>query len=175
MIEKQLYKNFLIMIICYLLDSIISFFLPYNLSKTGISFIPSIGLMMFTLLVMTLHDPSERFFFSALCGLYYCVVYSNSLLIYVLVYVAIAFVRSYIYRNDHITLLEYLVLMFIILLLKELVVYYLMVATDVTSLTFLSFVRLRLLPTTLINTIIGAGVYGVYSLFDFKTDESEFS
>lgn len=175
MIEKQLYKNFLIMILCYLIDSIISFFLPYNLSKTGISFIPSLGLMMFTLLVMTLHDPSERFFFSAICGLYYCIVYSSSLLIYVLVYVAIAFVRSYIYRNDHISLIEYLFLIFAVLLVKELVVYYLMVMTDVTSLSLLSFIRLRLLPTTLINTALGVIVYWIYTLFDFKTDESEFS
>lgn len=174
MIEKQIWKNFLIMAICYLIDSIISFFLPYNLSKTGISFIPSLGLMMFILLVMTLRDTTERFFFAAVCGLYYCILYSNSLLIYVLVYVAIAFARSYIFRNDHITLLEFMGTAFVVILLKEIVVYYLMVGTNVTSLSFLSFVSLRLLPTTLINTALSPIVYYVFTLFDFKTDESEF-
>lgn len=174
MIEKQLYKNFIIMIIFYLIDSLISFFLPYNLSKTGVSFIPSTGLMMFILLVMTLRDTTERFFFAAICGLYYCIFYSNSLLIYVLIYIFIAFLRSYIYRNDHITFLEYVVMVVIVLAAKELTVYYLMVFTRVTSLSFLRFVSLRLLPTVLINAALSGIIYYIFTLFDFKTDENEF-
>lgn len=174
MIEKQLYKNFLIMIVFYLIDSLISFFLPYNLSKTGVSFIPSTGLMMFILLVMTLRDTTERFFFAAICGLYYCIFYSNSLLIYVLIYIFIAFLRSYIYRNDHITFIEYVVMVAIVLAAKELIVYYLMVFTRVTSLSFIRFVGLRLVPTVLINSALSGIIYYIFTLFDFKTDENEF-
>lgn len=175
MIEKQLYKNFIIMFVFYLVDSLISFFLPYNLSKTGVSFIPSTGLMMFILLVMTLRDTTERFFFAAICGLYYCIFYSNSLLIYVLIYIFIAFLRTYVYRNDHITFPEYAIMVFIVLAAKELIVYYLMVIANVTSLGFGHFIMLRLLPTALINTALSGIVYYIFTLFHFKTDENEFA
>ena len=134
--------------------------------------------MMFILLVMTLRDAIWNDSSLRPSVVFTTVSYIPILLlIYVLVYMwPLPFARSYIFRNDHITLLEFMgTAAFVVILLKgNFVVYYLMVGTNVTSLSLLSFVSLRLLPTTLINTALSPIVYYVFTLFDFKTDESEF-
>lgn len=171
---NQLYKCFLIMLICYLTDSLVTYFLPYNFTKTGITFVPAIGLMMFILLVITLTDVASRFFFATICGLFYCIVYSSSLVIYVLIYLMITFVRSFIYRNDHITILEYLVFIILTLLFKEALVYYLMILTKVTRLSLIVFVTKRLLPILLINAVLSIGVYFIFNQFHFKIEADPF-
>ena len=103
--ENYLYKCFITLFICFIIDSTISFFLPYNYTKTSITIIPCIGLMMFALLVKTVKGP-ERYFFAAVSGVYYSVVYSNSLAIYILIYCLIAFVRSYIIKIESLSLIE---------------------------------------------------------------------
>ena len=64
--------------------------------------------MMFSLLVKTI-DGAERYFFAAICGVYYSIVYSNSLAIYILIYCLIAFVRSYIVKLESFSLIESMV------------------------------------------------------------------
>ncbi|MEG0592594.1 MAG: hypothetical protein RR512_04730, partial [Coprobacillus sp.] len=92
--ESYLLKCLLAVFICFIIDSTIGYFLPYNYTKTGITIVPCIGLMMFSLLVRTV-DGAERYFFAAICGVYYSIVYSNSLAIYILIYCLVAFIRSY--------------------------------------------------------------------------------
>ena len=67
--ENYLYKCFITLFICFIIDSTISFFLPYNYTKTSITIIPCIGLMMFALLVKTVKGP-ERYFFAAVSGVH---------------------------------------------------------------------------------------------------------
>ena len=45
--DNQLIKNFLIMFVAYVVDSTIAYFLPYNLTKAGITIVPCLGLMLF--------------------------------------------------------------------------------------------------------------------------------
>lgn len=49
------------MFVCYLIDSVINFFIPTNINRSGLTFVPCIGLLMFSLLTVTIHDKSERF------------------------------------------------------------------------------------------------------------------
>ncbi len=172
--DNQLIKNFLIMFVAYVVDSTIAYFLPYNLTKAGITIVPCLGLMLFSLLSMTLHDRSERFFFSAVCGLYYCICYSNSLLIYVLFYCMITFVRSYLYRNDNMNVLEFFVFAFLVVLLKEVSVYWLMRFTHITQLGLLKFGLLRLLPTLGFNGVFSFLVYFIYTKFNFTIEPNNF-
>lgn len=59
--NNQILKNFLIMFVCYLIDSVINYFIPTNINRSGLTFVPCIGLLMFSLLTITVHDKSERF------------------------------------------------------------------------------------------------------------------
>jgi len=172
--DRHLLICFLIMIVCFMIDSVICYFLPYNLTKVGWNFVPSVGMLMFMLVVMTIHDPSSRFFFATICGLWYSICYSSGLLIYVLIYTLICFVRSYIYRNDNITVPEYLIFAAIALIVKETSVYYLMIVTKTTYLSLEVFAKYRLLPTVGINLVLGIVVFVVYTMFNFKIEADPF-
>ncbi len=93
MTDSYLFKCIMLVIACFVLDSTISYFLPYNYTKVGMTIVPCLGLMMFSMLVRTV-DGAERYLFAAICSVYYSIVYSNSLAIYILIYCLIAFVRS---------------------------------------------------------------------------------
>lgn len=160
--ESYLFKCFIIVIICFVIDSTISFFLPYNYTKTSITIVPYLGLMMFTLLVKTIEGP-ERYFYAALCGVYYSIVYSNSLAIYILIFCLIAFVRSYIIKIDLISFVESSIFCVSTICMGELIVYWLMWITNTTSYPLMSFSLMRLLPTLLFNFVLSLLIYWVYN------------
>lgn len=159
--EKYLYKCFAIVLFCFIVDSVISFFMPYNHLKTSISIVPYCGLMMFSLLVRTIDVP-ERYFFSAICGIYYSVVYSHSLVIYILIYTLIAFIRSYIVKMENFSFVESLLFSLSTIILCELVVYWLMWITNNTQYLILNFGLYRLLPTLCFNLILSVFVYWIF-------------
>ena len=153
--NNQIIKNFLIMFVCYLIDSVINFFIPTNINRSGLTFVPCIGLLMFSLLTVTIHDKSERFFFGAACGLYYSVCYSNSLMVYILIYCAITFVRTYIYRNDNITCFE-------------------SVVYAALNIGIIQFTTMRFVPTLVMNLVFAPIVYLIYKQFDIHIEPNDF-
>ena len=159
--EKYLYKCFALVLLCFVIDSVISFFMPYNHLKVSISIVPYCGLMMFSLLVKTIDMP-ERYFFGAVCGIYYSIVYSHSLVIYILVYTLIAFIRSYIVKMDKFSFVESLLFSLSTIVLCEGMVYWLMWITNSTHYLILNFVIFRLLPTLCFNLIISVFVYWIF-------------
>jgi len=160
--ENYLYKCFITILICFVVDSTISYFLPYNFTKSSITIVPCIGLMMFALLVKTIEGP-ERYFFAAVCGVYYSVVYSNSLAIYILIYCLIAFVRSYIIKIDSFSLIESSVFCISTIFVEEIVVYWLMWITNMTNYPLTRFLLMRLLPTLIFNFVLSFLVYWIYN------------
>ena len=159
--EKYLYKCFTAVLLCFVVDSVISFFMPYNHLKISTSIVPYCGLMIFSLLVKTIDVP-ERYFFGAICGIYYSVVYSHSLVIYILVYSLIAFVRSYIVKIEEFSFVESLLFSLSTVIFCEAMVYWLMWITNSTNYLLASFVTNRLLPTLGFNIILSAVVYLIF-------------
>lgn len=160
--DSYLLKCFVIVFLCFIIDSTISFFLPYNYTKTGITVVPCIGLMMFVMLVKTV-DGAERYFFATVCGLYYSIIYSNSLAIYILIYCLIAFIRSYIFKLESLNLLESMLFCILTIFSQEVVIYWLMWITNMTRYSVSLFLLMRILPTLLVNIVLSMGVYWVYN------------
>lgn len=160
--ESYLLKCLLIVFICFIIDSTIGYFLPYNYTKTGITIVPCIGLMMFSLLVRSI-DGAERYFFAAVCGVYYSIVYSNSLAIYILIYCLVAFIRSYVIKINSLSLPESMVFVTLTIFAQEIVLYWLMWITNMTRYPIVSFGLMRLLPTLLVNAVLSIGVYFIYN------------
>ena len=159
--DNYLIKCFLVMLICFTLDSFISYFMPFNFSKQGITIVPSVALMMYLLLVKSI-EGVNRYFFGAICGLYYSIVYSNSLAIYIIIYVIIAFVRTYIVKIEEFSFLEAIVLSILTIFAQESVVYWLMKITNTTNMMISQFLLMRVLPTLICNVILFAGVFFAY-------------
>ena len=160
--DSYLFKCFVVVFVCFIIDSTMGYFLTYNYTKTGITIIPCLGLMMFSLLVKTI-DGAERYFFAAICGVYYSIVYSNSLAIYILIYCLIAFVRSYIVKLESFSLIESMVFCCLTIFAQESVLYWLMWITNMTRYPISSFLLMRILPTLIVNLILSMGVYWVYN------------
>ncbi len=162
--DKYLIKSFLIIILCFVIDSTLSFFLPYNYVKSSLTLSPLVGLMMFCMIIKTIDVP-ERYFFAALCGVYYSVIYANTLAVYILIYSLIAFVRTYIYKFDKLSFFEMLVFCILTICAQEFIVYWLMKATGITLLKLGSFVLMRVLPTIVLNIVLYIFVYIAFNLF----------
>ncbi len=160
--NTYLYRYFLVMFICFTIDSVMSYFLPMNYSKENIVIIPSIALMMYLLMIRDI-DATYRYFFGGICGLYYSIVYSNSLAIYILIYMIIAFIRSYIIKLEDLSFLEAILFAVLTIFVQEIVIYWLMRITNVTSMVLVQFLLLRVLPTLIVNMILFVGVYLVYN------------
>jgi hypothetical protein len=169
MTDSYLLKCFCAVFICFIIDSTISYFFPYNYDKSYITLVPCIGLMLFCMLVKTISGP-ERYFFAAVCGVYYSIVYSNSLAIYILIYVLIAFVRSYIIKIDSFSLLEALSFCIATIFAQELVIYWLMWITNMTRYPILSFLIMRVLPTLILNLFLSLGVYWIYNKIKIEVE-----
>lgn len=160
--DSYLLRCFIVVFVCFVVDSSIGYFLPYNYTKTGITVVTCTGLMMFALLVKTI-DGVDRYFFGAICGVYYSVVYSNSLAIYILIYCLIAFIRSYILKLESLSLPESMAFCISTVFFQEIIVYWLMWITNMTRYPMLSFMIMRLLPTLGVNLVLSLVVYWVYN------------
>lgn len=162
--DKYIIKLFLIILLCFVIDSTLSYFLPYNYIKSSITLSPYIGLMMFSMVIKTIETP-ERYFFAAVCGVYYSVVYANTLAIYILIYCFIAFARTYIYKFERLSFFEMLFFCIITIFAQEVIVYWLMKATGITMLKFTSFILMRVLPTLVMNIFFYIFVYLAFNTF----------
>ena len=152
--EISIFKYFAVMLVCFAIDSTISYFLPANFSKEGVFVIPAISLMMYLLLLDSIDNTSYRYFFGAICGLYYSIVYSNSLAIYILIYVLMAFIRTHVFKIENLNFFEWLIFALVVIVFQEVVVYSLMKATGVTAYGINRFVINRIFPTLAFNLVM---------------------
>lgn len=165
--ENKLLKCIIIILICFVIDSTISFFLPYNYTKSSITVVPYLGMMMFTLLIKSL-EGAEKYFFAVICGAYYSIVYSNSLAIYILFYTLIAFVRTHMIKIASFSMLESSVFCILTIFSNEIIVYWLMWITNMTNYPIQSLLVMRLIPTLLLNFVLAFPVYLIYDYMELE-------
>lgn len=158
---------FVTMCICFVIDSTITYFLPFDFTKSGFMIVPCVGLMMFILLSNRIDD-EIRYFFGAMVGIYYAVIYANSLAIYVLLYCIYAFfVKNYM-KSSSFTYLESLLVFILTIFVQESVLYWLMWITNITELSVLNFAMLRLLPTLGLNIVLSIPLFVIYKKLRFE-------
>lgn len=165
--NKQLYRYYLVMALSFVSDSVLNYYLPFNFDKSGITIVPCIGLMMFTLLNNTIGD-EHRYIFATVTGLYYAVVYANSLLIYVLLYCLYAFLGKRYTKLAAYTLLEMFIAVIVTIIVQELVLYWLVWITNITQLSIVMFLTNRLFPTVVVNLFLIMPVYYIHKKLGFE-------
>ena len=149
--NKQLYRYYLVMALSFVVDSIISYYLPYNFDKLGITIVPCVSLMMFTLLNNTIGD-EHRYIFATVTGLY-CVY---------------AFFGKKYTKLATYTLLEMFIAVIVTIIAQEVVIYWLVWITNVTQLSIVAFLTNRLLPTLGANLLLIAPVYFIHKKLGFE-------
>lgn len=165
--NKKIIPYFITMFLCFVIDSTITYFLPFDFTKTGLMMVPCVGLMMFLLLNNRI-DQESRYFFAAIVGIYYAIIYANSLAIYVLLYCIFAFfVKSYM-KSSTFTYFESLIVFILTIFAQEVVLYWLMWITNITELSVINFVLLRLLPTLGLNVVLSIPLFAIYKKLGFE-------
>ncbi len=152
--KNKLVRYLIIMFIFFVIDSILRFYLPSSILKLNLTIVPYVGVMMFDLLTNTI-DEDHRYIFAGICGIYFSVIYGNSIFVYVLLFF---------------TYFEAIVIVVLTIFVQESVLYSLMWITNTTQLVITTFLIKRLLPTLLFNIVIFNGVYFIHDKLNLEGD-----
>lgn len=169
MMKNKLARSLVVMFICFVIDSLLRYYLPHDLLKTGLTIVSYVGVMMFTFLNNDI-DEERRYFFALVCGVYYSVIYGNSVFIYMLLFLIYAFIGKQYMKKATFTYFEALTMVILTIFMQEAVLYLLMWITGITKLYVMTFIVWRLLPTLLFNAIIFNVVYFVHDKIKLEGD-----
>lgn len=171
MMKNKLVRFLVVMFVCFVIDSILRYYLPHDLLKTGLTIVSYVGVMMFTFLNNDI-DEERRYFFALVCGVYYSVIYGNSVFIYMLLFLIYAFIGKQYMKKATFTYFEALAIVVLTIFIQESVLYLLMWITGITKLYVLTFIVWRLLPTLLFNAVIFNAVYFIHDKIKLEGDVS---
>lgn len=167
--NNKLIRYLFVMFFAFIFDSVIGYFLSSSLIKTHFTMISYASLAMFILLNNSI-DEGHRYIFSIICGMYYSVIYGDSIFIYTLLYVMYAFcVKNYM-KKATFTYFEAIVMVVLTIFVQEFVLYLLMWIANTTRLFIITFIIKRLLPTILFNVVMFNGVYFIHHKIKLEGD-----
>lgn len=172
--KNNLVFGFTVMAICFLIDSTITFFVPFDFTRQGIVIVPYVGTLMFCLLVMKI-DYELRSFFSVIVGLYYSIVYADSLTIYVVFYLLLSYISVKYLKSIHCSYLEFVLAGISTIFVFEVVLYLIMWLANITNMTIYSYLIGRLLPTLVLGLVSTVPVYLIYNTKRFGDDDGEYA
>lgn len=169
MMKNRLTHSLVVMFISFMADSLLRYYLPHDLLKTGLTIVSYVGVMMFTFLNNDI-DEERRYFFALVCGVYYSVIYGDSVFIYMILFLVYAFIGKQYMKKATFTYFEALAMVILTIFIQESVLYLLMWITGITKLFIITFIVWRLLPTLLFNAIIFNIVYIVHNKIKLEGD-----
>lgn len=167
--KNKLIRSLVVMFVCFMIDSLLRYYLPHDLLKTGLTIVSYVGVMMFTFLNNDI-DEERRYFFALVCGVYYSIIYGNSVFIYMLLFLIYAFIGKQYMKRATFTYFEALAMVILTIFMQETVLYLLMWITGTTKLLIITFIVWRLLPTLLFNAVIFNIVYIVHDKIKLEGD-----
>lgn len=167
--NKHVPRIFLLWL-AFMLDSVLTYFIPFDFTKSKPMCISCIGLMTFTLINNQLKK-EEYMTYAVLTGAYYSVLYAESLFIYILIYAVVAYLGRKYMKYSSYSFIESYLFIFSTIIFQELVIYIMMILSQVTKLNFLSYLTLRLLPTLVLNSVLFVFVYYGYHYLSRKIQE----
>lgn len=173
--RRTLWKHFSAMFLCYLIDSTLNAYLLPVTASHNLIIVAAGSLMMFSLLCLTFESKSDLIFFAVICSFYYCVVYANTMPLYILIYLLIAFICSYLMKQENLSYIEYMLLSLCAVTLKEFMMYTLMRFTGHTVMSISYYIIHRYLPTMLVNLVLGIIIYQIYLHGHFKTTRIDYT
>lgn len=144
--------------LAFVVDSVVTYMIPFDFTKSSLMMVPCIGLMMFTLINNQLKN-DEYLTYAVICGAYYAILYADSLFVYVLIYSVISYFGRVYMKYSSYSLIESYIFVFSAIIFQELVIYLMMTLTQVTKLGIVKYLTLRLLPTLILNSFLFILVY----------------
>lgn len=158
--SKHVPRIFLLWL-AFMLDSVLTYFIPFDFTKSSPMCISCMGLMTFTLINNELKD-EEYIFFAVLAGAYYSILYADSLFIYILIYAVVAYLGRKYMKYSSYSFIESYLFIFSTIIFQEIVIYIMMILSQVTKLGIIKYLTLRLLPTLILNSVLFIFVFHGY-------------
>ncbi len=155
---SELRKVSILTILFFMIDSVLTSFVPISFTKSSTMIIPCLGFMMFAMNCFVFRK-NDCLLYATIAGAFYSVVYAKSLLFYVVIFALIAFLIRKIINFISFTYFEVLLVFISTIFLKEIVVYLFMYATNQTSLGIVEMFINRLIPTITFNILVSWIVY----------------
>ena len=134
----------------FMMDSVLSYFLPFSYTKNNLMCVPCIGMMFFIFLNHYMNR-QDRIVYSIGVGLYFAIIYAHSLLIYVIIYGVIGFAGAKYERLSSFSFTETLLFILAMFIGKEIVIFMMMKITGITFLSLATYLTCRLVPSIALN------------------------
>lgn len=145
--------HILFILLCFLLDGIITVLFPNSFLQTQMIFVPCLGLASLVLTNRHL-DKTNSILLTIAFGLFYDFFVARTFLTYTIVFV-IAIMIARLWSNHMMeSVLECLLLTISTIFVKELIVYFLMYIRQITQMDLMTWLMNRLFLTLLINGVL---------------------
>ncbi|MEA5026201.1 hypothetical protein SDC9_191188 [bioreactor metagenome] len=130
-------------VLCFIADFIIGDFLPLDFAAKSMIFVPALGFCSLILISRKL-DITDSIFLSLGAGFVYGLFLPGSLLLYPILFMLVIMVTHMWSVNLNDTIIELLILLLMAIFVKEFLLYQYMTISGVTTLGFISWVRVYL-------------------------------
>lgn len=167
--SKRLIRFSIVMVLVFMLDSVLAYFLPYDFTKSLPIVIPYISLITFTLLNNAIDD-ANRYWFALICGLYYTIIYADSNYVCLILFFVYAFIGKHYMKRSTFTFYEGFFIAISTICFHEIILYLLVWMNNTTNMTFIDYSLLRLLPTIIFNAFAFIPVFFIHNKVKYEGD-----
>lgn len=148
-----MWPRYLLIFACFLLDGAISVIFPVKFGISGLYFVPCLG---FSALVLTIRhmDFTDSLIVSTLFGMFYDFFYANTPFLYTIVFALLALITRLWIKQINESIIENLLLCISTIFVRELVIYFIMMTSNQTTMTFNTWMVNRMFLTLVVNGVL---------------------
>lgn len=148
-----MWPRYLLIFACFLLDGAISVIFPVKFGISSLYFVPCLG---FSALVLTIRhmDFTDSLIVSTLFGMFYDFFYANTPFLYTIVFAILALITRIWIKQINESIIENLLLCISTIFVRELVIYFIMISSNQTTMTFNTWMVNRMFLTLVVNGVL---------------------
>ncbi|MDD3049370.1 MAG: rod shape-determining protein MreD [Bacilli bacterium] len=148
-----MWARYLLIFVCFLLDGAISVIFPVKFGASGLYFVPCLG---FSAMILTIRqlDLKDSIIISILFGFFYDFFYANTSFLYAIVFVLLCLLTRLWIKQINESLIENLLLCISTIFVRELMVYFIMISSNTTTMGFNMWMVNRMFLTLVVNGIL---------------------
>ena len=158
---------YIIIIISFILDGLLTNYLPFMINDLSI-FTPLLTIVSIFLVFPLFYKKEKQFFITiSLLGILYDLFYTNLLFFNSVLFIVIAYLTKYIYKNYEITFLKLIIYITIIIATYECLTGFILFIFQVVPIT-VNRVWYKIIHSLLLNIIYGEFLLGIMNIIPKK-------
>lgn len=148
-----MWTRYLLIFTCFLLDGAISVIFPVKFGASGLYFVPCLG---FSAMVLTIRqmDFIDSLITAILFGMFYDFFYANTPFLYAIVFTLLCLLTRIWIKQINESMIENLLLCISTIFVRELMIYFIMITSNQTIMSFNTWMVNRMFLTLVVNGIL---------------------